>query len=409
MIWIGLAFDAANWASLIWQRRQEFEPLLQRIGGLNRFAEAALTNPDSALRRVGNTLVFGQADGGPRVLAFLEQTTTRLDSIDTAVSQVQAGQAAIAGSLASLQTVSMITLGLSALTPVVLTAQFAALNRRLKEISAQIARLQRRFDASVIAKLDAGLRLLRLGRDQGEQGDQLIRRDRLTQAVPLCMEARAYFNELLGEALNQNRLDLAEIRLLSRHFSVAIIGEASCHVELGQDEDAFSKADSEFDLLRRSTERVFHETVGKDPAPFLLPPMREHGVTIESMARLYQQARDAGAIDAGKQNSASAWFEQFREEIFRVKAPRFRSRKHYEELKQRLHMAIAAVEETNRIIGLSRMVDQARESGRATREILERFRRETANHSGTEFPYLVWGLRPQVGFPEGSEKGERSG
>ena len=291
-----------------------------------------------------------------------------------------------------MQTVSMITLGLSALTPVVLTAQFMALNRRLMEISAQIVKLQRRIDAAEISKLETGLTLLRLGRRQDEPGQSTNRRHHLTDAVPLCVAAGAYFGQLLGDALIQNKIDLAEVRLFSRHLQVAIIGEASCHIELQQDRDAFSNAGNQFGLLRRAAKCIFHETIGVDPAPFLLPGMREHGVTIDFMARLYQQARDAGAIDAGEQESASSWFETVRDQVFRIKAPRFRSRKFYEELMRRLRLATSAIEETNRIIGLSRMVEQSRSSGRATRDTIEQFRRETATIDQQTHPYVLWGM-----------------
>lgn len=138
-----------------------------------------------------------------------------------------------------------------------------------------------------------------------------------------------------------------------------------------------------------ATKRVFQETVGGDPTPFLLPGMREHGVTIDGLARLYQQARDAGAIDGRERESAASLFESVRDQIFRVTRPRFRAGKYYEELKRRLLLASVAVEETNRLLGLSRLVDQARCSGRPTRELIEQFRRETAAFDGQTHPYVL--------------------
>ena len=87
MNWLALAAESANWAALLWCHRQQLEPLFGRIGGLGPFAEAAFRNPENAVRRAGNTLIFGQPDGGPSVLAFLDQTKPQLDSIESAVSR----------------------------------------------------------------------------------------------------------------------------------------------------------------------------------------------------------------------------------------------------------------------------------------------------------------------------------
>src|SRR3954447_26488947 len=118
MIWVKLAAEAVTWSAWLWQHRQQFEPVLRRVADVGDFAQAALTNPNGVLRRVGNTLVVGQPDGGEKVLAFIEQAAPRLQPIEQAVDGLHAGQAALASSLSSLQTVSMVTLGVAALTPV---------------------------------------------------------------------------------------------------------------------------------------------------------------------------------------------------------------------------------------------------------------------------------------------------
>src|SRR4051794_36417131 len=86
MIWVALATEAASWSAWLWQHRLAFEPVLRNLGDASDFAQAALLNPDGALRRVGNTLVFGQPGGGERVLAFVEQTAPQLNAIEQAVN-----------------------------------------------------------------------------------------------------------------------------------------------------------------------------------------------------------------------------------------------------------------------------------------------------------------------------------
>src|SRR5271167_820581 len=68
MLWVNLAAAVTSWSGWLWQHRQTFDPVLQRLGPAGDFAQAALSNPGGALRRVGNTLIFGQADAGPKVL-----------------------------------------------------------------------------------------------------------------------------------------------------------------------------------------------------------------------------------------------------------------------------------------------------------------------------------------------------
>ena len=65
-----------------------------------------------------------------------------------------------------------------------------------------------------------------------------------------------------------------------------------------------------------------------------------------------------------------------------------------------LREAVAAVEETNRVVGLSRLVEQVRTSGRTnltTLSVMEAYRRNTSAQADDAFPYAAWGLRPQSG------------
>jgi hypothetical protein len=389
MIWVKLAADVASWSAWLWQHRQQFDPVLQRLGGPGGFAQAAFANPGGALRRVGNALVFGQADGGERVLAFIEQTSPRVEAIEQAVGGLQAGQAALSSSLASLQAVSMVSLGLTALTPIVLVAQFKALKRRLDA-------LEVKFDAAFIAKLRTGLDLVRQGQDFLEAQDCNNAHNRLTAALPFCLETMKYFSELLGGQLNQRKVNREEVQLLARHLAVAIAGVASCQIGLEQDQHAFAQSGQELDLLRQAARWVFHELVARDPASYLLPEMRQHGVTLDSLAGLFQQARDAGALGPAQDASPSGWFEEHRQALVRASArvPRLRKKSWYDALKGQLQQAVAAVEETNRVVGLSRLVEQVRTSGRSTLAVTAEYKRNAARQDAEAFPYMAWGLCP---------------
>jgi hypothetical protein len=390
MAWVRLAAEAVVWSEWLWRHRSEFEPTLKGLGDVGQFAQAALANPNGALRRVGNALVFGQPDGGEKVLAFIEQTAPRIEHVEQAVNGLQAGQATLAASLGSLQTLSMVTLGLSAFSSAVLAAQLFALKRRLGELQRQVARLHAKFDAAVAADLRAGLDLLRQGQDFLQAEDRANADSRLTSALPLCMRTVKYYGDLLGGELNGAAADRGEVRLLARHLAVAVTGVASCQVGLRQDAHAFAQSGQELGLLREAAAVTFTEAVANDPVPFMHPAMREHGVTIGFMAQLYRQARDAGAVDAGEDCSPAAWFEEHRNAIFRARRPWLGW--DTKELLSRLREAVAAVEETNRVVGLSRLVEEMQTRRRNTLDAMEQFRRDFAGQDVGAFPYAVWGV-----------------
>jgi hypothetical protein len=392
MIWFKVAAEVESWSSWLWRHRDEFQPVFQRLGDVGDFAQAAFSNPDSALRRVGNTLVFGQATGGEKVLAFIEQTGPQVESIQQAVGGIQAQLVPLSYSLASLQNLSMLTLGLSTLTPLVLGVQFLALQRRFRVLAKKIDVLNKKFDAAILADLRTGLELQRQGVDFLEAADRLNAHHRLNDALPFCIHSMKYFCELLGGELNQPKTQREVVGLLARHLSVAIVGMASCQIDLEQDQHAFAPAAHELGLLRQATRTIFQQTVARDPAPYLLPPLRAHGVTLDLMERLFQQARDAGALDPAADASVSAWFEAHLDAIFRARSPRLGTERWCRQLRSDLQEAIAAVEEMKRVVGLSRLVEQVRGSGQSTLAVMTQLRAQAAGPEADRDPYRVWGL-----------------
>jgi hypothetical protein len=137
-------------------------------------------------------------------------------------------------------------------------------------------------------------------------GDRAETHQQLTATLPDCLRTMKYFSTLWGEELPQPRASRAEVRLLNRHLAVAVAAVASCQIGLGQDQHAFGQSGAELGLLRQAVRWTFRETVARDPAPYLLQPMSAYGVTIDLMARVYQQARAAGALDPCPDESAAA-------------------------------------------------------------------------------------------------------
>jgi hypothetical protein len=146
------------------------------------------------------------------------------------------------------------------------------------------------------------------------------------------------------------------------------VAVAGVQVALDQDEHAFGQFDEAITSLRRATGWLF-DAVAREPGPYLLPPMREHGVTIDFMSELFQQARAAGVENLPECRSASAWFEHYRGAIIGTRARFFAVRSWYNGLKTQLHDAVTIIEETNRVAGLTTMVAEAKQAGMRMSEI----------------------------------------
>jgi hypothetical protein len=401
MIWVSLGAEVLRWSVWLWRHRKEFEPLFAKANVTGEILYDALADPNGAIRRVGNIIVFGRADGGEKIMAFIEETAPKTDAIQNAVDGLGVGQAALSASLASLQGLSMITLGLTAFTSVVLGFQFTALKRRLDTLETKVEALHKKFDAAVLADLRTGLDLLEQGQDFLQTKERGKAHSRFIAGLPYCIRSMKYFSHLLGDHLNQAKADLGELRLLSRHLAIAILGVASCQIGMEQDRHAFGQSRQELDLLRQAAGQVFEATIGSKPGAFLHPGLQRYGVTLDFLAQLSQQAQDAGILDKGTDCSASAWFERHREEMFEflptgrgVNPAMFPKVLHGEgsALRDRVQLAVTAVEETNRVLGLSRLVEHVRASGRTTLKVVQELNSQKAGQEGEPSPYMAWGL-----------------
>ena len=392
MIFVKLAAEAVTWSSWLWQHRQDFSPVFQRLGEMGDFAQAALANPDGALRRVGNALVFGQPDGGEKVLAFIEQTSPKLDAIQQAVDGIGLGQAALSASLASLQTLSMMTLGLTALTHVVLAGQFVYLRHRLGNIDAKLQQLAQKIDATNEAKLKAGLTFLAMGEDFLKRKDRDNAHRRLNSALDKCVDSWQLYAGLLGNELNGKQIRAEAVRLLARHFAVALTATAACQIGLEQDDQAVAQIDKELPLLRQATQWVFQQTIGRDPARYLAPELGQH-VSLRYLAELFRQAKDAGALDASHPCSEASLFEALRPRLYGIGRPFFKLRGTWlSAMLAELQQAMAMIEETNRVQGLERLIKEARRADRKTTDVIEEVQGRLSKEDAESCPYVAWGL-----------------
>ena len=108
--------------------------------------------------------------------------------------------------------------------------------------------------------------------------------------------------------------------------------------------------------MRAHAIAAFDRTVGTgdSPARYLIPAMKEYGVTLESMAELYRQAGHSGVLENARRRSEAEFFEDLlRGTPAPVRDPRFFKTAAVQKLRCELAEATVAIEEVNRIQGLA--------------------------------------------------------
>jgi hypothetical protein len=377
--------DVGQLALWAWKNREQLKGVPRDAG---EFVETHLSEKGDGVQRTGSTLRRRAADGSSQTLAFLGQTAHQLADIEKAISGgVDAGQQVLsAASLQSLQSVSMVTLGLSAITPLILAAQFAYLRKRFNELQKDIRHLEQLLEDRYVSELESGLELL-------ESGARQQNKSRIEGALQKCNDAAVFFANRVQNAIGEQQ-DRRGILLLSRHLAVAVCGTTRCFVALEEDAEARKTLGARRSALRAAAKAVFQQTVAKDPERFLVPEL-SGDVSLASLVALFQQANDAGALDKGdplqeavaSQPSASQFFETMRGRLFKIKwGGLFKPKP--KALKDELRDATACVEETNRVLSLAEFLDESDRAGKKAIEGVFWFDKEA---KAGPSPFFAWG------------------
>jgi hypothetical protein len=326
---------------------------------------AAFADPSASVDRIGSTLVSIQ-NGQTEVIGLLHQHTTQLDGITTAVDGVGRSVENVAQSIGVLTSLSMVGLGLSVLSQVHIAWQFAALTNRIKCIDNRVQAIQEMLEQKEHAHLDAGL--IKLEKAE-TRSDPKWSHDFTAGALSDLTDSRAnYARSLSNQLAKPTAGEPAHLWMLARHLTTALLGEALCHLRLGQPDLAVAVLRSGLCVLTRHATAVFDRTVGTNPTRFLIPAMAEY-VTLERMAELYRQARHARGREDARPNTAADVFESLRSGLARTANPvLFKSRK-VQRLRVEFAEASAAVEEVNRVHGLALVIDRCAQAGRDYTEV----------------------------------------
>ena len=158
-------------ASWLWMNREALGSAWSRVSDV---VASSLAAPRAEIHRLGSAIVSVH-DNQTRVLGVLHEHSAKLDGIDAAVGGIASGQAALGHSLAVLQNLSMLTLGISAASSLILFRQFHALRAQVARIERTAHRIGTLIEAQQLGQLETGLNQLRDGMediqsDRAEQG-----------------------------------------------------------------------------------------------------------------------------------------------------------------------------------------------------------------------------------------------
>jgi hypothetical protein len=375
--------DVVKLSAWVWEHRQHFPGVPSQP---DKYLETVTSHRGHGVHRVGSKIVFDALEAGTQVLAFLGQTSHQLSDIERAVSDADAAQPLHCHSLASLKAVSMVTLGLTAISPSILAAQFTYLRKRFNDLQKDIRNLQKLLEDRYIAELESGLEML-------DSGVRQSKKERIESALQKCNESAVFFANRVHSAVNEEQ-DRRAILMLSRHLAVAICGTTRCYIALEEDAEARKAIATRRQALLAAAKAVFEKTLGRDPERFLVPELAGH-TSLESLAMLFRQATYVGAVDrpAGlprapaDQAAASQLFDTLRGRLFKPKWAW--SRVDVKALKEELRDATASLEETSRVLSLAESLEQARKTDTRAIDAVAWFGQQVKE--GRE-PYFAWGF-----------------
>jgi hypothetical protein len=358
-------------ASWLWMNREAFGTAWSRVSD---HVASSLAAPRAEIHRLGSVIISVR-DDQTQVLGVLHEHSARLDGIETAVGGLASGQAALGHSLAVLQNLSMLTLGLSAVSSLILFRQLHALRVQLTRLERTTHRIGALVEAQQLGQLETGLNQLKDGMEDMHAGRADQGRTCISQnaANNLALNVNLHAN-LLSRELKSGRAERSVLRLLFRHMTIGLMGVAGCHLALGHTSRANEAISSRMGLIETYAKEMFRQTVGDNPVRFLCPGMATRGVTVEFLVELYRQAALAKAVESPDGVGAAELIESWRTRLYASRDPFWSST--LNGWQSELAEALAAVEEVNRIKGFALGLGGIASANQSHDEVLAAIQRE---------------------------------
>lgn len=341
---------------------------------------AAITDPTASVDRIGSALV-AQQNGQREVIGLLHQHTAKLDGIATAVDGIGQSVGEINRSIGVLTSLSMVGLGLSALSQIHIAFQFARLTERLNRLEAEVQEIKGMMHADFRGALNAGLTQMEMG--LGRQADSpALAAALFHQAINNLTTSTAKYTELLNGGVGSGNVQTRW--MLARHLTVSVLGEVAIYTQLRETGLAVGSLNATLLPLRQHARSVFERTVAAKPTTFLMPALAEHGITLEVVAELYRQAAHSGVIEAGNRATAGDLFETLRDRLIGAMDPWFFKSSKVWRLRAEFTEAATAIEEVNRLQGLALAIGHCERAGQDYLTLVEGILKEIAARQPAE-------------------------
>ncbi|NLX96623.1 MAG: hypothetical protein GXY83_10640, partial [Rhodopirellula sp.] len=221
-----------------------------------------------------------------------------------------------------------------------------------------------KIDAQHKAHLKSSLQFLRKYEDSSDKNELQ------TALREARFAANIYSTLAADEANGPARLPVLNCR--GRLYIVSLLTELRCMMSSDDSKQALQRIDEESPDLKKLAEVCFEQTLKTDPERYLRAAFQPHGVSLNLMTTIYQQARQLGIIDEPQVDDANALFEYVRCQLERGETyAAWWRRGNIEAEMQKLRYLLACLEETSRIEGLRLMIGDIHQRGGSLSELVK--------------------------------------
>jgi hypothetical protein len=332
--------------------RQLFPVLLEE--GIRRglpYAQRMVQDPSGTLSRVGDALVWNSPNG-QQVLAGLASLSEGQARIEQVVNHIDAVQLGISHTLGVMHTLSIATLGITSLSGAYMVWRFHSLNKRFDKLAETLQDVEDNVAAANKAHLDLAAQKL-------EEFDESSDEAALKKGRDEAQEATAIYGEMSWREASRKRPRIEVLNYRSRCYLLALMAELHARIQLNDVPAAIKRANTERPRLQSLAKVTFEAVIQGKPELFLRADMAREGVTLDLMAELYQQAKQAGAIATPEVESASQLFEHCRAKGIASGSWLFGGGSKHDAVQ--LRYLIACLEDINRIDGMRLLMAEAHE------------------------------------------------
>jgi hypothetical protein len=323
-----------------------------------------ITDPTGVIGRLGDLFVW-TGPSGRHVLAGLEGVAESQVRVAQAVGRVEAAQFGLAKGLVTLTHLSMATLGVASLAAAFLIWRVKALDGRLIAVGRQIGDIRALIDAQQKALIQTALDHLHKHEQEGSPDD-------LTAAQGKSFEATNLYRNLVEDELGGSRRPVA-LNQCGRYYLLALTAQVRSLILGGSLKLAEERIETESVTLTALAQALYDAVLGAAPEVYLDPRFQPDGVTLDLLAELYRQARQAGVAVPGEFADAGGTFEHLRPRVASARIPTVKVLKPLRRVKSRLLAGLkylaACLEDINRVFALRLRIASAREGNYSLRDL----------------------------------------